>query len=147
MKVFVKACELRDIEELVLEEELSAVRDQFIEQIAPDPKGFFDDAFTLLFDGRPVACFGVFLHWEGVGRAWTFLSPEARSKPLSLHRSVKKALGRYIDNNEIHRIEATVATDFPEATRWVERLGFDHECLMRKYAPGGFDHHLYARVQ
>lgn len=45
------------------------------------------------------------------------------------------------------RIQAIVRTDWPVAIRFMERLGFVKEGLMRKFGPDRDDFYLYGRIR
>jgi hypothetical protein len=45
------------------------------------------------------------------------------------------------------RIQAVVRSDWPRSRRWVERLGFVCEGVMRSFGPDGKDYCMYARVK
>lgn len=147
MKISLDLCVTGDLASLDLSGDLSEGRWELLASIATDAGSFYDHAYAIHFDGRPVGCFGVWMHWESVGRAWTFLSDEAVAHPMALHRFVRQKLEAFISEEGMKRIEATVDPHHPAAIRWIERLGFQCEGLMRNYGPGGTpDTFLYARV-
>jgi len=45
------------------------------------------------------------------------------------------------------RIQAVVRTDWLVAIRFIERLGFKREGLMKKFGPDGNDFYLYGRIK
>ena len=55
-------------------------------------------------------------------------------------------LMEWLEKQGTKRFEFVVQSDFPQAIRMAEMLGFERECLMRKYGPAGDDRYLYARV-
>jgi RimJ/RimL family protein N-acetyltransferase len=102
------------------------------------------DAFTVFDDaGTVLGCLGVYPLWPGRGYAWALLAHDAGRVLLPLTRAVRWYLGRA----EFHRIEAHVDPRFANGRRWVERLGFAYEGLMRKCTPAGADQLLFARVR
>lgn len=50
-------------------------------------------------------------------------------------------------NNHFVRMQAIVRTDWPRSRRFVERLGFVHEGVLRKFGPDETDYCMYARVK
>jgi len=98
-------------------------------------------------DGRVLACFGVWPHWPGVGRAWSDLTAESlREHPKALHRAVMEELAGEIERNEFRRVEAIVAADHEAGQRWMDHLGFQLEGVMSNYGVGGVgEFYLYAR--
>lgn len=96
----------------------------------------------------PIASFGVWPLWDGVGRSWSILSQEALvTHRFSLHKAVIRSLSALEARGDLRRVEAVVRFGHAEGRRWMEHLGFEHEGLMRSYGPGGRgDFHLYARL-
>ena len=95
---------------------------------------------------RILACFGFWPMWPGAVRAWTMLTDEVLDRrPLTLHRIVKGELQRFTEAMQLRRIEAVVRHDHQVGHRWIQRLGFKWEGLMRKYGINGEDFDLYAR--
>ena len=99
-------------------------------------------AYTALADGRPIACAGIIRVWEGRGYAWSYLSEEALSRFKDVHRAVLKALRAC----RLPRVEMAVNPQHPAAKRWAWHLGFDFECLARKWAPDGRDMEIWVRI-
>lgn len=104
-------------------------------------------ARSLVIDGQLLAVFGVWPMWPGVGRCWSMLPQESlRRYPKSIHKAVSTELANFIEREKLRRVEAIVFDGHEVGHRWIRRLGFEHEGLMRAYAIGGEDCHLYARV-
>ena len=120
-----------------------------IVQAHEDPVGMLWEASrTILVKAAPIGMFGVWPMWPGVGRAWSMISPEAKSDfPCSLYKGVKRNLEIIIARDQLVRVEAVVKAGHPTAHPWIRRLGFRREGLMRNYGIGGVgDYHLYARI-
>lgn len=101
-------------------------------------------SYTALDGDRIIGCGGVVEYWPGRGEAWAFLSRNCKREFVQVHKAVK----RFFELCPIARIEAIVDLGFPQATRWVEMLGFELEApRMKKYTPDGHDYALYARVR
>lgn len=104
-------------------------------------------ARTLRKDGRAIASFGVWPMWQGVARAWSELSQESLNMPKTLHKTVTECLDGICQEYGLKRVEAVVYHGHDAGHRWLEHLGFEHECLMRNYGVGGdADCDLYARI-
>jgi RimJ/RimL family protein N-acetyltransferase len=111
-----------------------------------DARGLENEhAATLMLDGRPIACAGVFPIWEGRAYLWCWLGCNATAKTfLELHRFAK----RFLDGLPFRRVEAAVECDFAAGHRWVKALGFELEApRMRCFEIDGRDSALYARVR
>lgn len=98
-------------------------------------------------DGTVVGCAGVMPLWPGVGQAWALLSVHAPHSFKAVHRAVLAGLSNAFDGGGFHRVQISVASDFPEGMRWAQHLGFRLEGLMRGYGPDGSDHFLFAKVK
>jgi len=102
-------------------------------------------AYTV-FDGeRPIFAAGVSVPWKGFGEAWMLMGIDAKKYPLSVYRHVSKMLAAIIADLALHRVQAVIADGQPHLVRWIEKLGFRRECVMRAFGPDGGDYVLYAR--
>jgi len=104
-------------------------------------------AYTALDGNAIIGIAGVVILWPGVGEAWVYANPEIRRYPKTIHRAVKEKLDEIIAGYGLHRVQAFVLSDFETGIRWVKRLGFEEEGLMRAYTPDGKDCIRFARVE
>jgi RimJ/RimL family protein N-acetyltransferase len=108
------------------------------------------NCYAIEFDGLLVGVGGMVLHWEGMAEFWLILTDQCRKDGvygiLALS-AIKEKVEYLIESNNIIRAQATVRTDFPEAVKMIEYLGFKNEGLMKHYAPDGHDVIRYARLQ
>lgn len=102
-------------------------------------------AWTLCLDGSPVACGGVVLLWRGVGEAWSLSAEGLGPFALRLHRIVAARLAEAEARHALHRIQASVRTDNNQGRRWLARLHFREEGVMKGYGPMGHDFMRLAR--
>ena len=103
-------------------------------------------AFTGLIDGYVIASAGIKPLWPGVGEAWIVASDNMPKKKLSVIKLIRENFDRMIQDNNFVRVQACVRSDWPEAKRFAEFLGFEHEGIMKKYGPDGQDYYRMARV-
>tara|TARA_R110002167_G_scaffold62113_2_gene175400 strand:- start:611 stop:1051 length:441 start_codon:yes stop_codon:yes gene_type:complete len=103
-------------------------------------------AFTGLIDGYVIASAGIKPLWPGVGEAWIVASDNMPKKKLSVIKLIKENFDRMIHDNGFVRVQACIRSDWPEAKRFAEFLGFEHEGIMKKYGPDGQDYLRMARV-
>jgi hypothetical protein len=97
-----------------------------------------------LTDGDHIAmCAGLVNMWEGRAQAWSLLARDAGRHMTKIVRVMK----RFLEMQDIRRIEAVVDNGFEPGHRMIRLLGFAHEGLMRGYLPDGRDAVLYARIQ
>lgn len=92
---------------------------------------------TLLIEDRPIAVVGIEPLWQGVGKAWTYLTLESLAHKIGITRSMLRLLEFIERDEEMHRIEATVEKSNTTAVRWIQYLGFDYEGDMSNYGLGG----------
>jgi hypothetical protein len=91
-------------------------------------------SFSGAVAGEIVGCAGLIIVHERRAITWALFSNKAPQHFISIHRAV----AAFLRAQEIPRIEAYVDTEFPQAKRWVEALGFACECEhMRDFFPGG----------
>ena len=103
-------------------------------------------AFSGLIDGYVIASAGIKPLWNGVGEGWIVASDKMPNKKLSVINLIKENFDNMIHDNGFVRVQAGVRFDWPEAKRFAEFLGFEHEGIMRKYGPDGQDYYRMARV-
>lgn len=96
-------------------------------------------SYTGFMDGKPLWCGGIVLHWRGVGEAWILPFPEAKKYARRFHESALVSLHNVIRENHLHRVQASVLSDFKEGRRWMIALGFQPESVMRKAGPNKED--------
>ena len=116
--------------------------------IGPDSEYAVDaEGFTLRADGRIIMVGGVRWFWEGVGEAWCILHARSQGCRFTTYRALKilhtTCVNRY---KPFNRVQATVRTQWPEAIKMLEKLGYKREGLLRKYCPDGEDVYMYAMV-
>lgn len=102
------------------------------------------DAYTLLHDGRVIACAGVMELWQGRGMAWALLADNIGQAMIAVHRIVYRFLWKECT---IRRVEAYVDQGFAAGHRWVHDLGFQREGMMRAFAQHGGDMVMWARIR
>jgi hypothetical protein len=101
-------------------------------------------SYTILIDGKPMACVGVADKWYGRGECWALIDNYSGKHFVSIIRAMK----RILDIITTERLEMTVQRDFKQAHRLAKLLGFELEAdCMRKYGVTGLDYSLYARVK
>ncbi len=103
-------------------------------------------AYTAYCDGKIIGIIGIVSPWEGLGTAWAVMGEGVDRHWLWIHKQAKKIIREAIDKKMFRRIQATCEAGFPEAARWLERLGFQFEVPLPNYGPNGEDHYQYSMV-
>ena len=113
-------------------------------QWLPFAAGYHDmgPAFTLIDGDTVLGCAGVIVSGR-VGEAWAALSDAIRTRPLVLHRTVKRKLNQIVIEHGLLQVISTVYRDFAAGRRWVERLGFRQEGMLTDYMGTGETHVRY----
>lgn len=104
-------------------------------------------AITLLNDSlEVVACAGVIVPYQGMGEFWMIPGSLVPKYGLTVSKEAKRFIADTVERFSLHRIQATVREVDQRAVRWIERLGFEREGLMKRYGSDGRNYFMYARV-
>lgn len=103
-------------------------------------------AYTARLGGRVVFCAGIYMLWEGVGELWSIADESAARLAYEVYVWQRQLLKTEINTGDFHRLQAHVALKWVSACRYVERLGFEKEAVVRKYGADCSDYILYGRV-
>lgn len=100
-------------------------------------------SYSIEDKGKIIGCAGVVDMWPGVAEAWTLLSDEAKTKPFFLHRLTLRIMKNIIQTKKYRRVQAIVCWSDPVSVKWIERLGFIKESIMKQFGADGSDHAMY----
>lgn len=100
-------------------------------------------AFTVIYEGKMVACAGIITKMEGVGVAWALYPLDIGKYPID-PQIAKNKLRELMIKYDFRRVEATARVDYPAASSYLRYLNFEREGLMKKYEPDETDAYLYA---
>ncbi len=104
-------------------------------------------AFSLIHEDEIILIGGIYEIWEGVGEAFSIMSKSAIKYPKSLYASFSRSFETGIKIGRYRRVQSMVKADFKEGIRFIERLGFKREGLLKSWAPDKSDYYIYARIQ
>ncbi len=117
------------------------ITDEIMEQ---HEKNQFSFSIIRKSDGKPLACAGVHVYWQGRGEAWTIFARELKSELVLVHRAIK----RYLEVCPVKRIEAAVDFEHSVSHRWIKSLGFTLESpRLRAFRADGGDVSMYVRIR
>jgi hypothetical protein len=102
--------------------------------------------FSLFSDNEIIVIGGIYRMWEGVGEAFSVMSKNAYKYPKALFSAFARNIETGITAGKYRRLQATVKADFGAGIRFLERLGFEREGLMRSWGLDGSDYYMYARI-
>lgn len=100
-------------------------------------------AFTVIYEGKVVACAGIITIMDGVGQAWALYPLDIGNYHID-PRIAKDKLKELMTKYNFRRVQATVRADFPAGESYLRYLGFKREGVMAKYEPDSTDSCLYA---
>lgn len=104
-------------------------------------------AYTMLNDDRkPIASAGMAIIWRGVADGWAFTSNEIIDYRFAFHRAFVELLDMTQKLNSIRRIQTVVHEGNDASFRWLNRLGFENEGIMKSYGPDGANYYRLARI-
>lgn len=103
-------------------------------------------AYTGFIHDKVACCGGIVEFWPGVGEAWFILGEVPQENRGSLFKAVYHVLRKIIAEYKFRRIQASVLESFEVGHRFVKRLGFTDEGVMRKYGPNGVNFRRYALI-
>ena len=103
-------------------------------------------AFTGLADGEIIACGGILPLWKGVGEAWVVSSELVSLYPITFAKVIWRKMRSIIGELELERVQTTVDKEHKVSQKWLERMGFKNEGLMRKFL-GGRDYYRFAWIK
>lgn len=81
-----------------------------------------------------------------VGFAWVLTSDLVKEYPKFFHKACLDVIHKGIALYNLHRIETTIMQGHRVSVDWAERIGFEHEGIMKKYDSEGNNYHLFARI-
>lgn len=137
--------------------EVVKFRPEHVSNIETDfdmPKSFKDafrsggdvDAFTVMQGDTVVALGGIHVLWDGVGEGFCMLSKHSGKWQTSIARYARSMFEGIIQNNGLHRVQASIHESDPEAIRFAKWLGFENEGMMLHYGPDGSNYYRMSMV-
>jgi len=103
-------------------------------------------AYSGIIGDKTIMIGGVCLAWPKVGFAWLLTSELVKEYKLFFHKQCKQVIESGISNLDLHRVETTIIEGHEISKIWAKRIGFEEQCLMKKYDSKGNNYYLYARV-
>ena len=101
-------------------------------------------SMAVIDNNKPVAAFGIFPLWDGVGEAWMIPSKYHLEKPISLARHLKKGFFEIAENMKLRRAQAAVKDSYDMGSKLLKFVGFEFEGDMPQYGPDGNDYKRFA---
>jgi hypothetical protein len=96
--------------------------------------------------GRPVACLGFMVNRPGVSQAFAFSTDHFQDVALTLTRYALRVMKPALIASGFHRIECESRADHTDAHRWLKRLGFEAEGVLRQFGSDGSDYIKFGAI-
>ena len=106
-----------------------------------------DMSFTAVVNGNVIACGGIYPVWDGVGEAWFLSSHLIHKFTKSIVTELRTHLDGIMEVHDLHRVQAHILEDWPNARRWITFLGMQEEGVLRKYSPDGHNYIQCSKVR
>jgi hypothetical protein len=103
-------------------------------------------AYTAFLNDKVFACGGIVINWKGCGEVWLLPSPEALKHPIALFKIVKKWVKKFIEEEDMVRLQAPIEASKTVNRKFIEHLGFHAEGVLECYGLQGQDHIMYALI-
>lgn len=92
-------------------------------------------SYSGLRGGKIVACAGVIPLWNGVADLWMYLGKDTFRKKKQACEIIGYFMEKCIEEYDLHRLQATVKSDYREGRRFAKFFGFKEEGEMIGYGP------------
>lgn len=106
----------------------------------------FPHQFFVTNDGRPAALWIGMRKWDGVFEIYGYTGKAVEENVVGFYKACQRGIQHIHEILGAHRIEALVWGDYRRSIRWLERLGFEQEGVLRHHGPDKSDATLMGRV-
>ena len=103
--------------------------------------------YSAFDDDKLILCGGVLFPCNGVGEVWTICDICVKYYVRELYFYVNLYLNRMIERYKLHRVQAHVLVSYKAGQRFLKRMGFKKEGLLKKYDWNKEDYFLYTRIE
>lgn len=100
---------------------------------------------TLEHEGIPLIVGGFRMITTTTAWCWIDLSDEAGKYIIQVYRVIREWINQFVKSHGIKRLQSFIRTNYPEAIRLVEHLGFEKESTMKHFF-GDEDAYMYVRL-
>lgn len=101
--------------------------------------------YSLEHEGKLLGMGGIRMINLTTAWCWIDMSHNAGGHIIAIYRVIKEWMYELVEDKGIKRLQAYVVTDFPEAVRMVQHLGFEKESILKNFM-GDKDAYLYVRL-
>ena len=102
--------------------------------------------WTVLYNGRFLAMFGIAMQWQGVAEAWLMVDHGGIGRhKVRLTKGARNFFDHVGPAFDLRRCQFMVSVAHTEAVSFAKLMGFGLEATLKQYGPDGQDHLVYAR--
>ncbi len=102
--------------------------------------------YTGIDEDVVVFIMGICMLWPGLGEGWVLTSSHVERLRLGFHKAVKGFIEMARKDFHLHRLQVNILAEHKQSCRWIERLGFGSEGVMKAFGPKRQDFVRYARI-
>lgn len=103
--------------------------------------------YTIYHEEDVVAVAGVTRIVSGVAEIWTITGKLVEKYPKDFHKMCLRIIEEAFEIGGLHRLQCTAEVDYDRTIKWLERLGFEREGMLRNYTPDKRDMYIYSIVR
>ncbi len=102
-------------------------------------------AFTVIYQGKPILCFGISPIWPGLGEGWMIPAKQLQGNSVRLVRGARQLFDEIGHAMQLRRLQFMVRSSHLHAVKFAEILYFNREATLHRYGAEGDDYHVYVR--
>ena len=102
-------------------------------------------AVTGLFDGKVVACGGIWILGKGRGEQWALYAEDIGSYHID-PTLARDWMMEQIKTNKLWRLQTPLKSDYPEGVVYAKWMGFEFEATLKGYRDDGADAIMYTII-
>ena len=102
-------------------------------------------SFSCFHRNHCILAFGIQPIWKGNAEIWMLVNKFIGKDKFIFHRSAKRLFPFIAECLQLVRLQCHVCSENVQATKWIEKMLFNQEGLLKHYGPEGRDYYVYAR--
>lgn len=135
--------DLRDIDKEVLERMGGIVQSR---KVVDHLVTMFPSQIFVTDDGRVAALFIGLRKWEGLIEIIGYTGNAVEDNMVGFYKASLRGVQYLADVLEAHKVECIVWGDYDRSIKWLEKLGFEKEGLLRQHGPDKSNATLMGRI-
>lgn len=99
-------------------------------------------AVSYFVNGQIIAMIGMVELWRGVAEIWMLTTDHVENNKLFFYKQTLNLMKKYSD--KLHRIQCVTHIDNERSEKWLVRMGFKFEGIMKSYGADKADYKRFA---